>query len=267
MQYRKVTLLLKGEAEAYDATKESEDPACKYIGKLEKQAQPTAVEQDSDKPLIPTRGSTIGGSAIADPVITDSPYPFHVVACRPTEWIEWDLTELTRLLDTESNASIRAAFYSLLYIELLSTLNKDRSVRLLRKRQESDDISPPPRVGQLVSLSAFVAIPFVGFGFADNFIMIIAGDAIDAQIGRMLSLSTLACAGLGNWISDVVGLGLGDVIERNAAKMGITDGGLTAAQEKMRISKLVNVMSKIIGISIGCFFGMVPLLWIEKKEV
>jgi hypothetical protein len=38
----------------------------------------------------------------------------------------------------------------------------------------------------------------------DNFIMICAGDAIEASIGVALSLSTMAAAGLGNAFSDVV---------------------------------------------------------------
>ena len=46
----------------------------------------------------------------------------------------------------------------------------------------------------------------VGFGFADNAIMIVAGDRIDATLGVRLGFSTLAAAGLGNLISDVAGI-------------------------------------------------------------
>jgi len=38
----------------------------------------------------------------------------------------------------------------------------------------------------------------------DNFIMIMAGDAIEASIGITLGLSTMAAAGFGNAFSDVV---------------------------------------------------------------
>ncbi|CAK9008146.1 Transmembrane protein 65 [Durusdinium trenchii] len=50
--------------------------------------------------------------------------------------------------------------------------------------------------------------------------MIVCGDFIDAQFGVMFGLTTMASAGLGNWLSDTIGLGLGDVIERSAAQLG-----------------------------------------------
>ena len=37
--------------------------------------------------------------------------------------------------------------------------------------------------------------------------MIVCGDFIDAQFGVMFGLTTMASAGLGNWLSDTVGLG------------------------------------------------------------
>ena len=37
----------------------------------------------------------------------------------------------------------------------------------------------------------------VGFGFADNFIMIIAGDVIDKNFAVVFGFSTMAAAGLG----------------------------------------------------------------------
>jgi len=67
---------------------------------------------------------------------------------------------------------------------------------------------------QLWRLFIVSAVPFIGFGFADNFIMIVAGDAIDNSIGLKMGLSTLAAAGIGNLISDVCGIGLGEVIDR-----------------------------------------------------
>ena len=40
-------------------------------------------------------------------------------------------------------------------------------------------------------------IPFIGFGFLDNALMIIAGDYIDTTIGVTLGISTMAAAGFG----------------------------------------------------------------------
>ncbi len=56
-------------------------------------------------------------------------------------------------------------------------------------------------------------IPMIGFGFIDNFIMLIAGDAIDETFGKALVISTFAAAALGNWVSDVLGLGLASSID------------------------------------------------------
>ena len=38
---------------------------------------------------------------------------------------------------------------------------------------------------------------------------------------------------MGNWLSDTIGLGLGDVIERTAGKMGLSNGNLSPAQDGM----------------------------------
>ena len=80
------------------------------------------------------------------------------------------------------------------------------------------------------------AVPFIGFGFMDNAIMIMAGprrptalaarqqpaarramsapdaragDLIEFQLGTLLSVSTMGAAAIGNLISDVAGVGLG----------------------------------------------------------
>ena len=106
----------------------------------------------------------------------------------------------------------------------------------------------PPTNKQLQRLCLAVGIPMVGFGFADNFIMIIAGDLLgisivvpilesttkrtlsqkltapfccsDQQLSYAYGFSTLAAAGLGNLISDVCGISLGEVIEAGAERMG-----------------------------------------------
>jgi len=123
-----------------------------------------------------------------------------------------------------------------------------------------------PRISQLLAFSLFVAVPFFGFGLADNFIMIIAGDAIDAHFGKTLGITTMCAAGLGNWLSDAIGLGLGDVIERAAVKLGFSDGGMTMAQQRLNITRLVQLVSKFVGISLGCFAGMLPLLFLTPHK-
>jgi len=102
------------------------------------------------------------------------------------------------------------------YTDLQSTRQKDRTERPEKQKAALSSSGEPqgtqlPTRRQLWQLFLLSAVPFVGFGFADNFIMIVAGDAIDNSIGLRLGLSTLAAAGLGNLISDVCGIGLGEV--------------------------------------------------------
>lgn len=85
----------------------------------------------------------------------------------------------------------------------------DRPIRPVSSAAAFD----PPTKSQLFRLALIAGIPFVGFGFVDNAIMLLAGDAIDASLGMKLGISTLAAAGLGNLISDVLGIGAGEMIE------------------------------------------------------
>ena len=70
-----------------------------------------------------------------------------------------------------------------------------------RQQKTSAKVEPPSRA-QLWRLALANGVPFVGFGFADNVIMILAGDAIDASLGVKLGLSTLAAAAarLSRWL-------------------------------------------------------------------
>ena len=61
---------------------------------------------------------------------------------------------------------------------------------------------------------------FSGFGFLDNAVMILAGDYIETSVGVMFNLSVLAAAGLGNTVSDLVGVLFGGYVESIADKFG-----------------------------------------------
>lgn len=91
---------------------------------------------------------------------------------------------------------------------------------------------------KLSSLAFLVnAVPFVGFGFLDNFFMIIAGDYIEGSIGVYMCLSTMAAAALGNTISDVFGLGLAHYVEKFCFFIGIEAPELTPTQQNMSITQ------------------------------
>ena len=66
--------------------------------------------------------------------------------------------------------------------------------------------TPAMSLRQLGLIGVVSGIPMVGFGFVDNLLMILAGDAIDMSIGLTFGLSALAAAALGNAFSDVVGV-------------------------------------------------------------
>lgn len=64
-----------------------------------------------------------------------------------------------------------------------------------------------PTNSELYRLAIQQGLPFVGFGFLDNFIMIVAGESIETFLGASLVISTMAAAALGNTLSDVFGIG------------------------------------------------------------
>ena len=115
---------------------------------------------------------------------------------------------------------------------------------------------------ELRQLMLCTALPFVGFGFLDNFIMLTAGDWIDSSIGSTLHLSTLAAAALGNTISDVAGLGMGGLVERMSGKVGVKAPRLSRRQMKMTQTRVCVLTGSTFGLTFGCVLGMVPLIFI-----
>ncbi|EER02768.1 hypothetical protein Pmar_PMAR003241 [Perkinsus marinus ATCC 50983] len=99
------------------------------------------------------------------------------------------------------------------------------------------------------------AIPFVGFGFLDNSIMLVAGDFIDAKLGAALGITTLAAAALGNSIGDVSGIWLGSTVEAFTHRMGLPDPNLTKAQRMLHSVALTKTAGNVVGVLIGCFLG------------
>lgn len=125
--------------------------------------------------------------------------------------------------------------------------------------QSSKTRAPEP--WQLKAYALHNFIPFIGFGFFDNLLMILAGDFIDAKLGLAFGISTMAAAAIGNTFSDVVGLWMSGFIEAVASRFGLRDHKLTTVQtDQLRLRILKNV-SMIAGIVIGCTLGMFPLIY------
>ncbi|XP_046332286.2 transmembrane protein 65-like [Haliotis rufescens] len=159
--------------------------------------------------------------------------------------------------------------------DLIYSLNQDQRNILLseitqfeEERVKTLGLDPPvpPTSTQLRLLAFHNALPFIGFGFFDNFIMIVCGEYIDSTLGAVLGISTMAAAGLGNLISDVVGLGSASYVERLAAAAGVRAPALTPPQLDMKSTRRSSSFGKIFGISLGCLIGMFPLLFFHDDE-
>ncbi|XP_792903.3 transmembrane protein 65 [Strongylocentrotus purpuratus] len=157
---------------------------------------------------------------------------------------------------------------------LLAELLKYQNVKKVETSTETNlDTDLPEAAGvpnptrQQLRLVAFSnALPFIGFGFFDNAIMIIAGDYIDVTIGGALSISTMAAAAFGNMISDVAGIGLAGTVEAFVSKIGVQIPVLTPEQQDLTKIRWTASMARAVGIAIGCFIGMFPLLFLKTKE-
>uniref|UniRef100_A0A336L7J5 CSON005009 protein n=1 Tax=Culicoides sonorensis TaxID=179676 RepID=A0A336L7J5_CULSO len=136
----------------------------------------------------------------------------------------------------------------------------------LSNLHDAFESTPQPSTNDLMKLVVINSLPFIGFGFLDNFTMIIAGDYIEHSIGCVITISTMAAAALGNTISDVLGIGSAYYVERIAEKVGIRAPDLTPIQLEMSSCRRASNIGRILGITIGCLLGMCPLLFINSDE-
>lgn len=108
-------------------------------------------------------------------------------------------------------------------------------------------------VKKTLSRMISVSVAFIVFGIIDNGIMVIAGSTIDHYLGTILSISTMASAGLGNTFSDVIGIIMGRYTEKNIHRILPHNGEV--------LSTTKTIIAEAIGIFIGCLIGMSPLLF------
>ncbi|KAH7974447.1 hypothetical protein HPB49_015665 [Dermacentor silvarum] len=134
------------------------------------------------------------------------------------------------------------------------------------EKTEKNGKGTMPTAAQLRMMAIHNALPFVGFGFLDNFIMIVAGDYIDTTIGIGLGISTMAAAGLGNAISDAAGIGSAWYVEKLAVKVGVQAPSLSPAQLEMAATRWSANIGRAVGVFLGCILGMFPLLFLSSKE-
>ncbi|KAG2495698.1 hypothetical protein HYH03_006298 [Edaphochlamys debaryana] len=121
-------------------------------------------------------------------------------------------------------------------------------------------IKTPPSSSALKMVFLASAIPFLGFGFLDNAIMLVAGEEIDNIFGIKLGLSTLASAGLGNAVADVIGVGAAKYIEQVVRLFPfVREPKLSKFQQAMPSTQRAKLAGAMIGVLIGCLLGLTPL--------
>lgn len=90
--------------------------------------------------------------------------------------------------------------------------------------------------------------------------MIVAGDAIDSLFGAKFGITTLASAGLGNIVADVVGVSATQQIKERSRKVTWAQPPrLSTVQQAMGSVKIAKMGGACLGVGIGCVLGMLPL--------
>ena len=120
------------------------------------------------------------------------------------------LKEFCKILGRDPDIEFRKADRDQDGLVTASELQDWSSSILMKSRTEDAPTETQPLTSkQKYAVFLNQMVPFIGFGFMDNAIMILAGDKIDMTLGLSLGLSTMAAAGLGNLLSDVCGIGFG----------------------------------------------------------
>uniref|UniRef100_A0A8C6LBR3 Transmembrane protein 65 n=1 Tax=Nothobranchius furzeri TaxID=105023 RepID=A0A8C6LBR3_NOTFU len=150
--------------------------------------------------------------------------------------------------------------------EFIYSLHPSERTCLLRELHRFESIAiaqgqlevAPPTAAQLRYVLLHNAIPFVGFGFLDNCIMIVAVSvsfrkSIQEMRNRVLLFLLLA-----------------GYVEALAFRLGMQIPDLSPKQADMWQTRVSCHTGKAIGVGIGCLLGMFPLLFFsddkEKKE-
>lgn len=92
------------------------------------------------------------------------------------------------------------------------------------------------------------------------------GDYIDVYLGSYFVLTTMAAAALGNTFSDILGIGTAFYVERLANKVGYSPPRLSPMQMDLPVSRNFANLGRVLGVTLGCILGMVPLLFFRRSD-
>ena len=118
----------------------------------------------------------------------------------------------------------------------------------------------------LLLIAVEAGLPFVGFGFLDNAVMIVAGDMIDQSLGMWLHCSVMASAAMGNICSGFMGMQVHGLIEKVVHKLKLPTPVLTEEQRNSQRVFIAGHAGGTFGIALGLSLGMLPLLFIHDED-
>jgi hypothetical protein len=118
---------------------------------------------------------------------------------------------------------------------------------------------------QIQSVLMSAAIPMVGFGFMDNFVMIQAGGYIDSTLGVQFGLATLTAAAMGQVVSDVSGVLFGGSLERILSPF-IKQVKLSTAQQRLPAVARLRLAGAVGGVIVGCILGASSLYFVLDDD-
>uniref|UniRef100_A0A8K9VB28 Transmembrane protein 65 n=1 Tax=Oncorhynchus mykiss TaxID=8022 RepID=A0A8K9VB28_ONCMY len=154
--------------------------------------------------------------------------------------------------------------------EFIYSLHPKERTCLLKELQSFESITQetsPLTQAQIRYVLLHNAIPFIGFGFLDNAIMIAANRLVERLCINPCYSPSVTAAALGNLVSDLAGLGLAGYVEILASRLGMQVPDLTPKQADMWQTRVSSYpCSKSIGVTIGCILGMFPLLFLGDDE-
>ncbi|XP_040582953.1 transmembrane protein 65-like [Lepeophtheirus salmonis] len=152
------------------------------------------------------------------------------------------------------------------FVKDLSPSDRKELMNALEKSEESSshDVVPQKELVRLHCL--YSGLPFVGFGFLDNAVMIVAGESIEWTIGASFCISTMAAAALGNTLSDVFGMGSAWYVERFTLRFSGGPPKLSSEQLHSKPFRVASTFGRTVGVIIGCLLGMFPLLFIDDRK-
>ena len=140
-----------------------------------------------------------------------------------------------------------------------------RACQFRQKTALAGNVSPPSS-RQLYTHFFVSAVPFIGFGFMDNTIMIHAGNAIDCSIGVALGLSTLSAAAIGQIVANGMSIAFGGYVEALARAAGLPRPDFSCAQRSLPRVRHVGLLGNLFGVVVGATLGLVNLLMIDTSR-